>query len=162
MNYYKVLILSQPGKGKTYSTRNLNPATTGYVNCEEKPLPFKNQFKYYTEPRNYKEAYNSIIEFGKNDEIDSIVVDSFSAYFEFVLIEARATKKNFDIWNLYNAEIQKLMMLIKRCPKHMFIFGHEEYINTEGSQEKRAKVKGGNRISQILCPCKTGLIAGIS
>ena len=45
-DYYKVLLVSQSGKGKTYSFRNMNPDTTGFVNVENKPLPFKNNFKF--------------------------------------------------------------------------------------------------------------------
>ena len=45
-DYYKVLLVSLSGKGKTYSSRNLNPETTGFINMENKPLPFKNTFKH--------------------------------------------------------------------------------------------------------------------
>ena len=46
-DYYKVLLVSQSGKGKTYSAKNLNPETTGFINVENKPLSFKNSFKYH-------------------------------------------------------------------------------------------------------------------
>lgn len=140
--FYKILLLSQSGKGKTYSTRNLDPDTTGFINCEEKPLPFRNKFKYYIEPRSHTEAYDALIRFSQIAEIEAIVIDSFSSYFEMLLSEARATKRNFDVWNLYNDEIQKFMRLVKRCPKHVFLTGHYEMIDIEGAQEKRAKVKG--------------------
>lgn len=142
MNYFKTLILSAPGKGKTFSTRNMNPERTGFLNCEEKPLPFINKFKHYHEPKSALEAYNKLIEFAKNEEIDSIVFDSLSSYMDFVLLEARKTKKGYDIWNYYNEEIQKLLIVLKRIPKPVFIFGHYEILGIEGAQEKRCKSKG--------------------
>jgi hypothetical protein len=36
---YKIAIVSSSGRGKTYSFRNLDPATTGFINIENKPLP---------------------------------------------------------------------------------------------------------------------------
>src|SRR3990167_4753493 len=102
---FKVLLVGGSGKGKTYTARSLNLQTTGFVNAENKPLPFKGNFKYHSKPKNYKEAFDSIVEFAKNPEIDVIFIDSFSAILEFSLVEARKTKKGFDIWNAYNEAI---------------------------------------------------------
>ena len=90
---YKVLLVGQSGKGKTFAFRNMDPNTTGFINCEQKPLPFKNNFKYHSKPNDYKEVLEAIKEYAKNDEITTIVVDSFSCYMEMVLSEARVTKK---------------------------------------------------------------------
>lgn len=142
MDYYKVLLVGMTGKGKTYTFRNLDPDTTGFINVENKPLPFKNNFRNYVKAPNYQDAYRALIEFGKNPEITSIVFDSFSAYMENVLLEARKTKKNFDIWNMYNEEIGKFADMAKRVPKHMFVTAHYEILGIEGNMEKRVKVKG--------------------
>ena len=40
-----VLILGESGSGKTYSIRNLDPATTGILSVEKGRLPFKGDFK---------------------------------------------------------------------------------------------------------------------
>jgi len=141
-DYYKVLELGQSGKGKTYSFVNMNRDTTGFLNIENKPLPFKGTFKYHDRPLKFQDAFATLIEYGKNPEIDAIVVDSQSAYFDMVLKEARLTKKNFDIWNMYNDEIAKFQDMIKRIPKEIFVTGHYELLNIESSWEKRAKVQG--------------------
>ena len=46
-DYYKVLLVGGSGKGKTFAFRNLDPKTTGFINVEDKPLPFKNEFVHH-------------------------------------------------------------------------------------------------------------------
>jgi len=141
-DYYKVLIISQSGKGKTYSFRNMNSEKTGFVNIENKPLPFKTKFKYHSRPTSRIDAFNSIVDFAKNTEIDSICIDSLSAYLDLLISEARQTKKGFDIYNFFNEELSKFFSLIKKIKKEVFITGHYEVLGIEGSQEKRLKITG--------------------
>lgn len=140
-DYYKVLLVGSSGEGKTYSARNLNPDTTGFINIENKPLPFKNKFKYHVRPLTYKDALNSLIELAQNKEIETIFIDSFSTYTDLILSEARKTKKGFDIWSTYNEEVGAFLNMIKRIPKTIFITGHYEILGIEGNQEKRLKVR---------------------
>lgn len=141
-DYYKVLVIGQSGKGKTYMFRNMNPETTGFINVEDKPLPFKNTFKFHKRPTTSTEVFNTLIEYAQNPNITTIVVDSFSAFVDLVLAEHRKTKKGFDIWNAYNEDIGRFNQLIKRIDKEIFVTGHYEMLNVEGAPEKRLKVKG--------------------
>jgi len=142
-DYYKILLVSQSGKGKTYSFRNMNPNTTGFINVENKPLPFKNAFKYHARPNNTNECKAALKEYATNPEITSIVMDSLSAYLDMLLAECRSTKKGFEIWNEYNQEIGKLFSFIKKIDKEVFITAHYEWIQEEGgAKERRIKVKG--------------------
>lgn len=142
-DYYKILLVSQPGKGKTYSFRNMDPETTGFINVENKPLPFKNKFKYHVRPKNSMEVKAALREYAGNKEIESIVFDSLSTYFEMVLADARATKKGFDIWNYYNEEVAKFLNYIKSIPKEVFVTAHYEWVENEGgAKERRTKTKG--------------------
>ncbi len=141
-DYYKVLILSQTGKGKTFSARNLNPETTGFINIENKPLPFKTAFKYHGKPKRYGGALKALEDFSHNSEIDTIFVDSFSAYSDLVLEEMREKYKGYDIWSNYNIEIGRFLKQIKLAEKEVFVTGHYEILNIEGAPERRAKLKG--------------------
>jgi len=141
-DYYKILVIAASGKGKTYSFRNMNPETTGFINVENKPLPFKNKFKHHRRVNNYTEVYKTLSDFSVNPEINAIVVDSFSAFLDMVLKVARETKKNFDIWNMYNEEIGKFLTYMKMVNKEVFVTGHYEILGIEGAMEKRLKVKG--------------------
>lgn len=141
-DYYKTLLVSTSGCGKTMSARNLSRDTTGFVNTENKPLPFKGAFKYHERPKSLSETTAVLIEYAKNPEIHTIFLDSLSAVFEMVLLDSRKRFKGFDVWNNYNSEIQTFIDLIKRIPKEIFITAHYEIIGIEGNQEKRVKVKG--------------------
>lgn len=140
---YQIAIVGMSGRGKTMSFRNMNPETTGFINAESKPLPFANKFKHYSTPKDWQETYQKLIEFAKDPEITTVVLDSFSAYVDSLLRTAREIKKGFDIWNLYNEEIGKLMYIIRRYPKDIFMTAHYEWVETEeGAIEKRIMTKG--------------------
>lgn len=141
-DYYKVLILGQSGKGKTYSFRNMDFNVTGFINVENKPLPFKNNFKFHKRPLTAAEVLDSIKEYAQNPDVKVIVIDSFSAYVELLMAESRATKKGFDVFNHYNEGISKFITYLKRIPKETYVTGHYEILGIEGSMEKRMKVKG--------------------
>ena len=140
---YQIALVGMSGKGKTMAFRNMNPETTGFINLENKPLPFINKFKHYSTPKSWQESYQKLIEFAKNDEIEVVVLDSFSAYVDSLLRTARETKRNYEIWNMYNLEIGKLMYIIKNYPKHLVVTAHYAWVETEqGAVEKRISVKG--------------------
>lgn len=142
-DYYKVLIVSQPGKGKTYSFRNMDSETTGFINVEDKPLPFKNKFKNLSRPKNYAEFKRDLKLYSDNKDITCIVIDSLSTVMEMILRESRATKKGFEIWNYYNEEISNVLNFIKTIQKEVFVTVHYEWVaDGDGNTEKRAKVKG--------------------
>jgi DNA polymerase III delta prime subunit len=139
---YKILLVAQSGSGKTMSAQNLDRDKTGFINTENKPLPFKTDFKYHVVPKTITEVTNTLVEFAKNSEINSIFIDSLSAIFDMVLMDCRKRFKGFEVWGNYNETIQSLIDLIKRVPKEMFITAHYESLGIEGSLEKRVKVKG--------------------
>jgi hypothetical protein len=140
---FQFAIVGGSGRGKTYSFRNMNPDTCGFINLEGKPLPFINNFKHYAIPNDWQEAYKILVEFAKNPEITEVVFESFSSYSDSLLRTAREIKKGFDVWNYYNSEIAKLQFLFTRYPKDIFVSGHPELVQTpEGTVEKRIGVKG--------------------
>ena len=92
-DYYKILLVSQSGKGKTYSFRNMDREKTGFINVENKPLPFKGGFKYHGKPNAAGGVFAALKAYSENKDINCIVVDSLNAVFDFFLKEAKATKK---------------------------------------------------------------------
>jgi len=141
-DFYKVLLLGPPGKGKTSSFRNVNPKTFGFINVENKPLPFKNNFVHESRPKDRVELNNALVSYAKNPEIEAIGIDSFSAYTDMLMADARATKKGYEIFNFYNEELAKFFTLIKKINKEVYLTAHYEILGMEGNLEKRAKVKG--------------------
>lgn len=147
---YQFLLVGSPGRGKTMSFRNMDTETTGYINAENKPLPFINKFKHYSAPNNWQECYQKLIEYAKNDAITVVVLDSLSAYMDSLLKTAYDTKRGFDIWNFFNEEVGKLMYVIKNFPKHIVVTAHSEWVETEnGARERRVMVPGGKKKGTI-------------
>jgi len=141
-DYYKVLLTSQTGKGKTFSMKNMDPDTFGLINVENKPLPFKNKFKYHKRPETVKEVFDTMIEYGNNPEIEAMGIDSFSAFTDLVVTEAREKFTGWDVWTDYNAKIYLFLKLLKKLKKEVFVTAHYEILGIEGAPEKRVKVKG--------------------
>ncbi len=141
-DYYKILLVGQTGKGKTYSFKNMDRLRTGYINPEDKPLMFEEPFKYHAKPRKFAGFIKALQDYGNNPEIDVVVIDSLSSVFEMLVAEMRANFSGFDIWNNYNKQITEMFAIIKRMEKEVFITAHYETLNIEGAPEKRVKVKG--------------------
>lgn len=141
-DFYKVLLIGASGKGKTYSFRNLNQQRTGFINAEDKPLPFKANFKFHAKPKKFDGMMKALDDYSANPEIDVIVIDSLSAAFETLVEEAREKFTNWDVWNYYNKKISELLKKIKGIKKEVIITAHYEVLNVEGTTEKRVKAKG--------------------
>ena len=92
-DYYKVLLVGQSGKGKTFSFRDMDPETTGFINIEDKPLPFKNNFKHHIRPTSTTDVLAAIKDYAKNETITCVCIDSFSAYMDLALAEAKKPRK---------------------------------------------------------------------
>jgi hypothetical protein len=140
---YQIAIVGMSGKGKTMSLRNMNSKTCGFINAEGKPLPFINKFEHYATPISWQETYQKLLEFAKDTTITEVVLDSFSAYTDSLLKTCRETKKNFDIWNMFNEEVGKLLFIIKKYPKDIIVTAHSANVETEnGVAERRIAIKG--------------------
>lgn len=147
-DWYKTLLISSPGQGKTYGFRNVNPLTTGFINSENKPLPFTNQFVpvalggTHARPKNYQSVLAAYKKFEDDPNINLIVIDSISATLDMLLEESRTNFSGWDVWNAYNKAIGELATKIKKTEKEVAITGHYEILNIEGAPEKRLKIKG--------------------
>ena len=139
----KILLVAKSGSGKTYSLRNLNPDTTALINVEYKELPFDDNFKLHVLCNTWQSAFNAIKQAASSPVVETIVIDSLSAYLDYLMTDARANKKGFDIFNYYNEQIGIFMSLIKQIQKPIILTAHYEWLQDEGGmKERRVKVKG--------------------
>jgi len=154
MYYYKVLLIGESGGGKTYSFRNMNRDTTLFINIENKPLPFKGQFKNTVVPNTPQDVLTFLQKGSQDKSISHIVVDSFSAYVDLLLLQSRATKTGYEIWSYYNEQIGKFNDYVKKVQKEVFVTAHYEILTDEvgGMKKKRAKVKGREWEGKLLSP----------
>jgi hypothetical protein len=120
----------------------MDPEKTGFINHEDKPLPFKNKFKYHSRPKTIAETKLILKQYADNTEINTICFDSLSSYMDMLLAECRSTKKGFDIWMSYAEELSKFLSFVKSIQKEIFLTAHYEILGIEGNPEKRVKSKG--------------------
>lgn len=151
MYKYKILLIGASGRGKTYSFRNMNRETTAFINVENKPLPFKGQFKNTAVPNKAGDVILFLTQLNNRQDIDCVIVDSFSAYIDLLLAESRATKTGYDIWSYYNEQIGKFNEAVKKSNKEVFVTAHWDVITDEvgGGKERRALVKGNEWKSMV-------------
>jgi len=143
-DFYKILVVGQSGKGKTYGTRTLNPAKTVFINIENKPLPFRHSFAHVVIPTTVAEVMSTLEKCEKPESagVTCVVIDSFSAFVDMLLAECRSKWKGFDIWNNYNEKIGIFLRTVKAMEREVVVIAHYETLDIEGEQEKRVKVKG--------------------
>jgi len=157
-----VLIIGPSGDGKTTSLRDLDRATTEYINMEEKALPFPRDFKFHHHPlivagkshdedldparvlENFKKAMTSAI---TNPKSDLIVVDSFTKWDEIILSFNRQTQRGYDIYNGHNEAVKRALNRYKGCGKPIVWLGIDEVVKKETAEEtdiltRRLKVYG--------------------
>ena len=138
--------MGKSGSGKSSSLRNLNPKTTAVLNTERKQLPFRdaNKFKNVHIPdlRTYKAAFNKAIE---SDDIDTIVIESFTSLIEMIYREASVRFKGFDVWSFYNTEIDTVLNMSKNTNKNIIFLAIDGAYDGEDGVQERFVAVDGNR-----------------
>lgn len=136
---YPIAIVGSSGSGKSYSLRNLDPASTAIINLERKPLPFKGGPNTATNqwlPTTAIEFERTLAEQLKRKEVKVIVIESLTKYLEKLLEMSRDINKGYDIYSFYNKRIGKLLELIKECtekdqsPKYVVVLAIDELVKT--------------------------------
>ena len=140
--YYKILLVGKPGSGKTMSLRNLPKDTTGFIDTEAKPLPFKGSFTSTVHAETFQQVLEVLAAFSRDPKINLVVLESLSATLDILYREMTTQYKGFDLWNAYNKQVGTLLEFVKRVKKEVIVIGHYEILNTEGSPERRLKVRG--------------------
>lgn len=139
-----VIVMGRSGFGKSTSIRTLDPKTTVVFNTELKPLPFKGAGKFrnvYLE--NQSDLPKYIARSQTKDDVEVIVIDSFTGWTEELMKECRMKNKGYDVFNSYNSTIRDLMKQLKKSTKQVILLGHEDITQLDNGQTVIAmKVEG--------------------
>lgn len=142
VDFGKVLVVGPSGYGKSFLSKTANFDKTGFVNSEQKPLPFKGNFKYHGRPKTWAGFLKNIEDFGNNPDIDNIIVDSQSMGFDMLHNEMQQNFKGFDIYANYNKQLARYFDLIRSVQKDIIVVSHDETVVEQGYKQRKAKVQG--------------------
>lgn len=141
-------ILGPSGMGKSTSLRNMKKDEVYIINTERKTLPFPNHKDYHQIwAETTKEVFDTLSnpKLIDSTKIKAIVIDSFSAFSDMLVAEARILRSGWDVWMYYAEMLQKLFKLQKalvKKGKDVIMICHDETISGEDTAVKRIKVKG--------------------
>lgn len=140
--YAKVGVIGPTGTGKSYLTKTADKATTGYINVENKPLPYKAEpFKYTGTPKTWAGFMKNMKDFAEKSEIKNIIIDSQTMAFQILNAEAVKAFTNWDIAKHYNKNVYEYLILLKSIEKDIIVFSHDEMVRVgESGKQKRMVV----------------------
>jgi len=158
-DYGKVLIIGPSGYGKSYLSKSANQETTGFINVERKPLPFKGGFTFTGRPKTWNGFLKNLEDYGNNPEIKNIIIDSQSMAFDMLHSEMKQSYKGFDVYSNYNKELVKYFNLMKDIQKDVIVTSHDETIVEQGYKQRKAKVHGKEFEGRVEAQYTTVLFA---
>lgn len=141
-DFGKVLVVAPSGYGKSFTSKTANFEKTGFINSEQKPLPFKGNFKWHGKPKTWAAFMKNLEDYGKNPEIANLFIDSQSMAFDMLHNEMQQNFKGFDIYANYNKQLARYFDLIRSIEKDVIVLSHDETVVEQGYKQRKAKVQG--------------------
>jgi len=147
-----ILIIGQSGVGKSTSLRNLNGERTIVLNTERKRLPFPDKLftrQYLIDNYKLKQGNNEFTTmFGKAlssdpEKTDIIVIESFTAMCEQIMLTATKLNTGFDVFKYYADNVFDVLYQSKNSDKYVvFIAIDEGFEHLPGEIRRRASLEG--------------------
>ena len=141
-----IIIVGKSGSGKSTSLRKLNPKTTAILNIERKQLPFRDANEFLNvgiaDLNTFNAAFKKATE---SKDIDTIVIESFTALIEMIYREADVRFKGFDVWSFYNKEIDRILNMSKNSDKYIVFLAIDGAYDGESGVQERFVAVDGNR-----------------
>ena len=141
-----IIIVGPSGTGKSSSLRNLDPKRTAILNTERKQLPFRNADKFMNVPiSSLSELKNALTKAIESEDIEVIVIESFTSMIEIIFREADARYKGFDVWSYYNKEIDGILNMSKNTDKYIIFTAIDGVYEADNGIAERFVAVDGNR-----------------
>ena len=141
-----IIVVGKSGSGKSTSLRKLNPKTTAILNVERKQLPFREAKDFLNVGIADLNTFNSAFKKAtESKDIDTIVVESFTALIEMIYREADIRFKGFDVWSFYNKEIDRILNMSKNSDKYIVFLAIDGAYDGESGVQERFVAVDGNR-----------------
>lgn len=140
--YGKVLVIAPSGYGKSYLSKTADLDTTGFINVERKPLPYKGSFKFHGKPKTWNAFIKNLSDYIANPDVKQIIIDSQSMAFDSLHAEMKEMFKGFEVYGNYNKNLTKYFNLIRDAEKDIIVLSHDETLVEQGFKMRKAKVHG--------------------
>lgn len=142
--YGKVAIVGQSGTGKSYLTKTADRTTTGFINFERKPLPYKAEpFKFEGKPASWAAFIKNFQDYVADTKIKNIIIDSFTMALNTLNKEMASKYSGYDIYKFYNKSVYEFLEELRNANKDILIFAHDELQKgDDGSKIKRMATHG--------------------
>jgi hypothetical protein len=152
----KILIMGDSGQGKSYSTRNLDPNETFYIQCTTKDIPYKGAAKMYTtydsstgkgnllSTNDWEQVCNAVKHInGKLPHIKVIIVDDVQYLMSFEFVR-RAMEKGYDKFSEMCQHFFEVLTAPDKTRKDLttVYFAHAEYVSVDGVTKTIMKTCG--------------------
>ena len=156
-----ILVMGESGSGKTTAMRNLDPATTFYIDADGKGLSWKGWRKQYnTENKNYVKTSdgNSVLKLlGQIDEkkgIKTVVIDTING----IMLHKEMTDKSkgYEKWvdladNAYQLVTRASMF---RDDLTVIVLGHAETVTDDAGYTFTRLKTNGRKLEKIVLESK--------
>ncbi len=159
----RILVYGPSGGGKSTSTRNLDPATTGYINTDRKDLPIYNWMNLYKTARlpdgkpdlkksNYVEPQLStsilpiIKEWETRPDLKTIVLDTITHVMSHDFMK-KILEKGFEKFNILGKTIYDILDHIRssKSDKDIIVLAHNDII-IDGNGDKVNKIRSYGKL----------------
>ena len=143
-----IAIVGHSGSGMSTALRNLDPKTTYILDLERKGFPFPKANRFNIIPVENANAFpRELDKVLKEDNCETIVVESFTKYVEQVNTLATNSFKGYDIWSFYNRTIRNMLDSIKNDKATIIFTAVDDIVKipqiTGGeTSHRRVKVQG--------------------
>jgi hypothetical protein len=127
--FSKIAIVGQTGDGKSYLSKTLDRTTCGFINVENKPLPYKSApFNYHGVPKTWAGFIKNLKDFSENPDIKSIFIDSQTMAFGILNSEMKKNFTGWDVAKYYNSQVYDYFTYLKSIEKDVFVLSHDELV----------------------------------
>lgn len=131
--YPNVLVMGQSGVGKTRSICNLDPNKTIVILTEKSTLTFPNAKKFYdaksvVQLKDFARIMKCIQHYSMKDEIDTIIVDSFTGLWKSALKLAQSNFTGFAVWDNFSKFMEDFLDLISDIRQSVICLAHSEKV----------------------------------
>lgn len=140
-----ILVVGEPGTGKSAAIENLDPASTAIIKPNSKMLPFPGAATKYVDKRNsftlktFKAVGDTIDQLNKIPQVKTIILEDFTHYMSKDVMD-KAAEKGYDKWTnlavqIFNNIIEKAVNGLRPDLDFIFIAHASATSDASGNME---------------------------